>query len=60
VFARVLVYTWKKGSQMSNELDNGGCISEDDNGGTYVFGCMNIYIYMYLYLYIYIYMIFHE
>jgi len=54
VFARVLVYTWKKGSQMSNELDNGGCISEDDNGGTYVFGCMNIYIYMYLYLYIYI------
>jgi len=35
VFACVLVYIWDKGSRTSNELDNGGCMSEDGKGSTY-------------------------
>ena len=35
VFACVLVYIWEKGSRTSNELENGGCMSEDGKGSTH-------------------------
>jgi len=48
----VLMYIWEKGSRMSNELDNGGCMSEDGKGAMQTKVCVGVCVFVRVCVYV--------